>query len=190
MREQRKHQRVRFKVPPVARIGYGRNTGLARLENLSVGGLMLRCEVPLKLGEPFGCEFSILATALLDLSAVVVSRLGDLYGARFRAGPVSELLLEDEIAQALAIGKASVLNFRELAGRRIMVVVGGLNASLQGDFMHALTRTGVDEIDLSGVTDVDQAGAELCRTVTQGRSIAVIRPKPPLDPALAALAGW
>jgi len=43
-----------------------------------------------------------------------------------------------------------------------MRVVGGLNGSLRNDFMHALTRVGVDEIDLADVSKVDQAGLALC----------------------------
>ena len=47
MKEQRRHQRIRFGVQPLIRIGQSGVTGIGRLENLSLGGLMLRTDLPL-----------------------------------------------------------------------------------------------------------------------------------------------
>ncbi|MDR0576680.1 MAG: PilZ domain-containing protein [Candidatus Accumulibacter sp.] len=189
MGEQRRHQRIRFNEPPFVRLGQAGRTGMGRLENLSLGGLMVRADLPLKTGDAFGCEFSVLGSVLIDISAVVVGCVGELYSARFQAGPISEQLLKDEIASALSIGKASILSVNELRGRRVMRVSGGLNECLRGDFMHALTKVGVDEIDLSKVTDIDRAGAELCR-IARDHGISVIRPSCPIGDELAAIAGW
>jgi hypothetical protein len=98
----------------------------------------------------------------MDLPVTVVSRIGDLYGTRFQAGLINQVLIEDAIAHAMAAGKASVLGVHEHGARRVMRITGGLNGTLRNDFMHALTRVGVDEIDLAGVTAVDQAGLALC----------------------------
>ena len=57
--------------------------GNGELENLSLGGLMLRTPLPLNIGEACGCEFVICGSPLIDMSALVVSKIGDLYGARF-----------------------------------------------------------------------------------------------------------
>ncbi|MFT3962744.1 PilZ domain-containing protein [Propionivibrio sp.] len=190
MKEQRRHQRVRFNVQPLVRLGQAGSTGLGRLENLSLGGLMVRTELPLQVGQALGCEFSVFGSVLIDISAVAVSRVGDLYCARFQPGPVSEQLLKDEIARALACGKASVLSLNEFQGRRVMRVAGGLNGCLRNDFMHGLIKVGVDEIDLSQVNDIDLAGAELCRIATQTYRIGVVRPACVIDDEMAAIAGW
>jgi hypothetical protein len=42
MREQRRHQRVRFNIQPLMRIGQFGVGGTGELENISLGGLMLR----------------------------------------------------------------------------------------------------------------------------------------------------
>ena len=112
MKEQRRHQRIRFGVQPLIRIGQSGVTGIGRLENLSLGGLMLRTDLPLRTGKAFGCEFSVFGSALVDMSAMIVSRVGDLFCARFEAGPISEYLIGDVIDRALATGKASVLLIR------------------------------------------------------------------------------
>jgi hypothetical protein len=44
---------------------------------------------------------------------------------------------------------------------------------LRSDFMHALTRMGVDEIDLEGVTAVEQAGLALCVVATKRHGVAI-----------------
>lgn len=43
-----------------------------------------------------------------------------------------------------------------------MRIAGGLFGTLRSDFMHSLTRVGVDGIDVSEVTAIDQAGPALC----------------------------
>lgn len=98
MKEQRRHQRIRFGVPPLVRLGQSGLTGIGRLENLSFGGLMVRTALPLRVGEAFGCEFAVFGEALIDMSAIVVGqRIGDAYCARFQAGPISQHLIEDVI---------------------------------------------------------------------------------------------
>lgn len=189
MKEQRRHQRIRFNVQPFVRLGQFGFSGMGRLENLSLGGLMLRTDLPLKVGKVFGCEFAVFGSALIDMSAVVVSRVGDLYCARFEAGPISEQLIGDVIARALSTGKASILSLNEFQGRRVMRVAGGLNGCLHNDFMHGLTKVGVDEIDLSGVTDIDSAGAELCRIAAEVHQVGIVRPSPCVHEKLAGFAG-
>ena len=177
MKEQRRHQRVRFGlIQPLVRLGQAGVSGIGRLENLSLGGLMVRTDMLLKVGEVFGCEFAILGSALVDMSAIVVSRIGDRYSARFQAGPLSELLIEDVISRALASGDGSILSMNEVNGRRVMRVTGGLDGSLRNDFIHGLTKVGVDEIDLSGVTAMDSAGLELCRMARDEYRVAIVRP--------------
>lgn len=188
MKEQRRHQRIRFGVPPLVRLGQSGLTGIGRLENLSLGGLMVRTALPLRVGEAFGCEFAVFGEALIDMSAIVVSRIGDAYCARFQAGPISQHLIEDVISRALASGKASVLTLNESQGRRVMRVAGGLNGCLHSDFMHGLTKVGVDEIDLSAVTDIDTAGVELCRIATEVHRVGIVRPSSGIAEKLAALA--
>lgn len=173
MLEQRRHQRIRFGQPPAVRIGYRGRVDEGVIENLSQAGLMVRTAQPLEVGRPFGCEFSLFGTACVDLVATAVSRVGDLYGARFQSGPLSRRLIEEAVRSALASGAGSVLAVHELGGRKVLRIAGGLNGSLRNDFMHVLTRGGVDEIDLQGVTAVDQAGLALC-VVATGRHGAVI----------------
>ena len=190
MEEKRQHQRVRFNVQPLVRLGQMGHTGLGRLENLSFGGLMLRTDVSLKVGEVFGCEFSVVGSVLIDISAVVVGRVGDLFSARFRSGPISERLLKDEIARSLSSGKGSVLSMNTINGRRSMRVVGGLNACLSSDFMHGLTNVSVDEIDLSATRDIDTVGAELCRIAAQDYHVYIAPPPCRISAEVAALTGW
>ena len=162
MSEQRRHQRIRFNVPPDICLGKFGQIGQGELENLSLSGIMLRTGLSLSVGEVFGCEFSVFGSPLIDLRAVVVSQVGDLYGARFQAGPISELLIKDAIESAIASGKASILSIHDLEGRKVMRISGGLNKCLRSDFMHSLQRVGVAELDLSGVTDIDSVGMALC----------------------------
>ena len=175
MREQRRHQRVRFNIQPLMRIGQFGVGGVGELENISLGGLMLRTGLPLKVGEVFGCEFVVLDSPLIDMSAVVVSKIGDLYGARFQAGPISEWLIQAAIDNALASGKASTLSLNELQGRKVMRVAGGLNAGLRNDFIHNLTKVGVDELDLSCVTQIDSEGLDLYRIAVQQHRVGVVQ---------------
>ena len=185
MREQRRHQRVRFNIQPVVRIGQYGLAGTGELENISLGGLMLRTELPLKVGEVFGCEFVVFDSPLIDMSAVVVSKIGDLYGARFQAGPISAWLIQAAIDSALASGKASTLSINELQGRKVMRVAGGLNAGLRNDFIHNLTKVGIDELDLSQVTEIDSAGLDLYRLAVKQHRVGVVQ----LSPCVSAKMG-
>lgn len=178
MKDQRRHQRIRFNGLPRVRIGQFGFAGAGELENLSLAGLMLRTKLPLKVGEAFGCEFVVFDSPLIDMPGVVVSKIGDRYGARFQAGPISEWLIQDAIENALASGKASVLSINELQGRKVMRIAGGLNDGLRTDFMHSLTNMGVDEIDLSEVTEIDRAGLELCRVAMDQHKVGIVRPSP------------
>lgn len=173
MLEQRRHQRIRFGAPPSVRIGYGGVIGEGGIENLSVSGLMVRTNLSLEIGHTAGCEFSLFGSPMIDVPAAVVSRVGDLFGARFQSGPINQVLIDDAISAALAGGQASILAVRELAGRKVMRISGGLNGSLRNDFMHAMTRVGVDEIDLESVTAVDQSGLALCLVATGRYGVAI-----------------
>jgi hypothetical protein len=53
-----------------------------------------------------------------------------------------------------------------------------------------LSKGGIDEIDLSKVTDVDHAGVRLCRIAAQTRRIAIVRPACPVSNEIAEIAGW
>lgn len=176
MREQRRHQRIRFAAPPPVRVGQYGGNGSGELENLSLGGLMLRSAMPLRVGEPIGCEFTIYASPRIDLSAQVVSRVGDLYTARFQPGPASELLIQSAIDLALGSGQASILSLKEVGGRKVMRVVGGLNGSLRNDFMYNLSKIGIAELDLAAVTGIDAEGAELCRIATGQYQVELVDP--------------
>lgn len=162
MFEQRRHQRIRFGVQPRVEIGYNGALGEGEIENISLSGLMVRSTMALEVGRTMGCEFRIFDSPLIDVPATVVSRVGDLFGARFQTGPIAQILIEDAIGSALASGKASILSMHETGGKKVMRITGGLSGCLRNDFMHALTRVGVDEIDASQITQVDQAGLALC----------------------------
>jgi len=189
MKEQRRHQRVRFGVPPQVRLGQSGVAGTGQLENLSLGGLVVRTDMPLKVGEVFGCEFSVFGSVVIDVSPVVMGHVGNMYSARFQVGPINESIIEHVLAHALSSGKASVLTVNESQGRRVMRVTGGLNGCLRNDFMHGLNKVGVDEIDLSGVTDVDPAGAELCRVATEVHRVGIVSPSFHVKEKMAAIAG-
>ena len=77
------------------------------------------------------------------------------------------------VALPLASGKASILSVHELGGRKTMRITGGLCGILRSDFMHALTRMGVDEIDLEGVTAVEQAGLALCLVAANRHRVTI-----------------
>jgi hypothetical protein len=102
-----------------------------------------------------------------------VSRVGDVFGVRFQPGPIAQILIEDAINQALIDGNASILSVHELGGKKIMRITGGLTGALRNDFMHALTRMGVDEIDVESVTAVEQAGLALCLVATSRHGVAI-----------------
>lgn len=189
MNEQRRHQRIRFSRSPGVSIGQNGRAGIGALENLSLGGLMLRTDVPLVVGEVFGCEFSVFDSPLIDMPAVVVSKIGDLYGARFQPGPISERLLQAAIDTALAGGNASILSINELQGRKVMRITGGLNNGLRNDFMHSLTRVGVAELDLSGVTAIDNGGMALCLIAVEQYAVKLSARSSCVDAAWSQLPG-
>jgi hypothetical protein len=171
MLDQRRHQRIRFGDLPKVMIGFGGAIGEGLIENLSLSGLMVRTEMPLEISHNIGCEFRVFGSPLIDVPASVVSRVGNLFGVRFQTGPINQILIDDAINSALAQGNASILAVRELSGKKVMRITGGLGNSLRNDFMHALTRVGVDEIDLEGVTLVDQAGLALCLVATKRHGV-------------------
>jgi len=158
---------------PKVKIGFGGAIGEGLIENLSLSGLMVRTDMPLEISHNIGCEFRIFGSALIDVPAAVISRVGNVFGIRFQTGPINQILIEDAINSALASGNASILNVRELGGKKIMRITGGLGGSLRNDFMHALTRVGVDEIDLEGVTLVDQAGLALCLVASNRHGVTL-----------------
>ena len=173
MHEQRRHQRIRFFVLPKLHIGFGGALGVGEIENISQAGLMVRTALPLQSGRLAGCEFSLFGSPLIDVPAMVVSSIGDLVSLRFQVGPISQVVIEDAIAAALAGGQASTLVVHERGGRKVMRLSGGLNGALRNDFMHALTRVGVDEIDVAAVTAVDQGGIALCLVATSRHGVAI-----------------
>lgn len=173
MLDQRRHQRIRFCSPPTIKIGYGGVIGEGVVENLSLSGIMLRTSMALDIGRTAGCEFSLFGSPIIDVPAAVVSRVGNLFGARFQTGPINQILIEDAINAALAVGQASIFSVHELGGRKVMRVMGGLNGTLRNDFMHALTRVGVNEIDVESVTAVDQSGLALCLVASRRYGVKI-----------------
>lgn len=163
MHEKRRHQRIRFDETPPMKIGHHGARAKGVLENLSLGGLMFRTKLPLTVGERIGCEFHVFESPLIDLPAVVASRVGEgLYGARFQVGPMSQYLIEDAINGAINRGRASVISIHELPGGKVMRVSGALTANHRNDFMHGVERVGIAELDLAGVTLIDREGVALC----------------------------
>lgn len=173
MQDQRRHQRIRFSVPPTVKIGFGGVAGEGLIENLSLSGMMLRSPMRLEIGRLAGCEFSIFGSPLIDVPVTVVSQVGDMYGGRFQTGPINQIVIEDAINAALEKGDASILSVHELDGRKVMRISGGLNGGLRNDFMHALTRVGVSEMDVAGVTALDQAGLALCLVATSRHGVEI-----------------
>lgn len=163
MQEKRRHQRISFDDALPMRIGHRGERASGALENLSLGGLMCRTRLSLSVGETVGCEFRVFESPLIDLPAVIVSRVGEgLYGARFQAGPMSQHLIEDAINGAIQQGRATILSIHNLPGGKVLRVSGALTASKRNDFMHGVERVGVAEIDLSGVTLIDSEGISMC----------------------------
>jgi hypothetical protein len=162
--DRRRHQRIQFDKPLPMGVGHHGERAVGGLENLSLGGLMFRCALQLTVGETVGCEFHVFDSPLVDIAATITSRIGkDLYGARFQAGPMSQHLIEDSINAAIEDGKATILTIHDLPGGRVMRIAGGLSASTRNDFMHAVQRVGVVEIDLSEVTMIDGEGVSMCQ---------------------------
>ncbi len=162
MQDRRRHPRIRFGHPPAIRLGMSGATGEGLIENVSTSGLMLRTDMELPINHVIGVEFVLGSAFPVDVPANVISRVGDLYCLRFRTGPLSYAALDLAIDHALSQGIASTVVIHEIAGKRVMCIAGGLNDGIGGDFMHALTRVGIDEIDLSEVTAVDRSGLALC----------------------------
>ncbi len=50
------------------------------------------------------------------------------------------------------------------------------NLSLSGLIMHSLTKPGVDQLDLSDVTEIDGVGLDLCRIAVEQHSVDIVRP--------------
>ena len=173
MQEQRRHQRIRFGVPPRAKIGFGGVMGEGTIENLSLSGMMFSTDMALEIGHIAGCEFSLFGSPVIDVPASIVSRVGNIFGARFQTGPINQIVIEDAIDMALAEGQASILSVHELGGKKVMRISGGLNGALRNDFMHALTRVGVNEIDVEAVTAVDQPGLALCLVATGRHGVEI-----------------
>ncbi len=173
MIEPRRHQRIRFCYPPAIKIGYGGEIAHGVIENLSLAGIMVRTGLNLEVGRRFGCEFSLFGAPAIDVVAVVVSQVGDLAGARFEAGPLNQILIDEVIVKALAEGHASILSNHEVGGRRVMRITGGLTGSLRNDFLHSLKQVGIQEIDVSAVTAVDQGGLALCLTAQTKHGVRI-----------------
>lgn len=57
-----------------------------------------------------------------------------------------------------------------------MRIVGGLNRCLRSDVMHGLVKVGVQVLDMSGVTDVDEAGLDLCRIAATQHKVELLNP--------------
>ena len=71
--EQRRHPRVRFDTLLPMKIGHLGEQANAGLENLSLGGLMFRCNLMLSVGETVGCEFRVYNSSVIDVMAAVTS---------------------------------------------------------------------------------------------------------------------
>jgi hypothetical protein len=147
--------------------------GEGTIENLSLSGMMFSTDMALEIGHIAGCEFSLFGSPVIDVPASIVSRVGNIFGARFQTGPINQIVIEDAIDMALAEGQASILSVHELGGKKVMRISGGLNGALRNDFMHALTRVGVNEIDVEAVTAVDQPGLALCLVATGRHGVEI-----------------
>lgn len=181
MQEKRRHQRIRFDEAVPIKIGCLGRRVRGTLENLSLGGLMFRSDLDLSVGDTVGCEFRVFESPLIDLTAVVASRVGSgLYGVRFQSGPLSECLIEDAINGAVERGRVSIISVHDLAGGKVMRVAGALTAVNRNDFMHGIERVGVVEVDLGGVTLIDDDGLAMCRHAVE-LGIRVERRSPCVD---------
>lgn len=189
MHEQRHYQRIRFNEPLPMRVGSSGAQADAWLENLSLGGMMFRTELPLKVGDGVGCEFRIFASCLIDLQATVATRVGQgLFGIRFQAGPLSQVLLQDAIDDAVAAGQVSVISIHEQPDGKLLRVAGGLTAAARTEFMHGVANVGVAEIDLSEVTRIDQDGLSMCALAVARYGVRAERRSPCVERAWQTLA--
>ncbi len=162
MQEKRRHQRVKCAGMSPFCIGVFGTEGKAELENISSSGLMMRSDLQLAIGRTVGVALALPNFPSLYASLTVVSRLGGLVGARFRAGPLNQVLIDALIVEMLSRGVASAANVHEIGGRKILRVAGGLNESLTEDLIYFFERVGVDELDASEVTMVNVAGLTPC----------------------------
>lgn len=170
MLERRRHQRVRCAQSLALRIGHAGAQGVGVLENLSASGLMMRSALPLRVGQDFGLSFAFNWSPLVETGATAVSRVGDLVGVRFNAGPLTVGHLSECIAEALRRGEASTAAVHESNGRKVLKVAGGLSESLLGDLRHFVERVGVDDLDAGEVTYVSPAAmAVFVEPLRQGR---------------------
>lgn len=181
MHEQRRHVRIRFAKPLPAYVGYQGQNQRAELHNVSLGGGMLRTDLPLVQGGRFGLEFALQGMGIDTVPTVISRGLEGLVGVRFDLGPATEIQLEGAIQDSLRNGIASVLSMHNLGGRKVMRIAGALNQSLRNDFFHALDKVGVAEIDLSEVSVVDTDGLALCAVAAERQGVVIER----LSPAVA-----
>ena len=174
MIERRKHQRVAFASPPNAHFGQFGIKGKGYLQNISLGGLLLKTDTELKVGEPLGCEFVLVNEHLIDIQAVVGNKIQTHYGIRFQVGLVSQWLLQEAIDTMLSSGQGSILSIKDLSGRRVMRIEGGLNQSLYDQFMFSLTNSGIQDLDLLNVTHMDNEGRNLCKIAVEQFKVRII----------------
>ena len=118
MQDQRRHQRIRFGAPPSVKIGFGGVVGEGHIENLSLSGLMVRSSMNLEIGRLAGCEFSIFCSPLIDVPVTIVSRVGDLYGARFQTGPINRSSSKTPLMQRSPKVRPQFSVFMNLTGTR------------------------------------------------------------------------
>ena len=177
MSERRRHQRVRFAEGVRLRIGFDGQLVDASLENLSLGGLMLRCSGELAIRKLYGVEIIFSERMRIELVVQLVNRVGDRYGARFSPGPLSEAQIRLAVGDGLSAGRASTLSVKVEDGRRVLRVNGLLGSGMRADILSAL-NSGVDEVDLSGVTAVDAEGESLCLLIVTDRRAMIVRPAP------------
>jgi len=161
--EQRRYPRIRFDTLLPMRVGHQGELVAGGLENLSLGGLMFRADIELMVGETVGVEFSVFDSPVIDMPVSIASRVGSgLYGARFNAGPISNILIESAIEGAIRKGKATIITIHDREDGKLMRIVGGLTVTAKNEFMHGLSRAGIAELDLSEVTRIDAEGVALC----------------------------
>lgn len=171
------------------RVGHAGKQCDAQLQNLSLGGLMFRADLPLAVGESIGCEFRVFDSSTIDLVAVVASKVGEgLYGVRFQAGPMSQLLIQDAIDHAVAHGFVSIVTVHEQESGRVLRVAGGMTAAAKADFSHAVQRVGVAELDLSEVTFIDKDGLSMCALAVARYGVRAERRSPCVERAWQTIA--
>lgn len=185
MGEQRRHQRARFTAPPAIALAQTGVSGNGSLINLSLSGMLIQTALPLTLGEVMGCRLSLTGHAHLDFSATVITRIGDLFGIRFKPGAITRALLSDGLNHALACGDASKFSLREVQGQMTIEITGGLRKNLENDFEHALRHYRIHVIDLQQVTYADRAGLNLCNMSVERYGTKILLPTKAKIPGLS-----